>query len=48
MADSIREQLIEALCERNGWEHGEDRDTAIEEVDWFLSTFKRITEEMNG
>ncbi len=42
--ERIRQQLIDALCQKNGWEHGEDMAIAIEQVDWFLVTYNQILE----
>ena len=41
----IREELVKAMCERNGWDYfpidnGDDCDQAREEVKWFLTVEK--------
>ena len=37
--EHIEDQLVRRLCERNGWEYGdnEDREIASRDVKWFLS-----------
>ena len=48
--DKIEDQLVKALCERNGWEYGdnEEYDIAVEDVKWFIKQYNSIPINKGG